>query len=288
MKLDADAACARARDAIVLDVRTPTLFARGHLPGSGNLERADFDERRSELPPRDAAVLIVAAHPAAAADAAAALTERGYKDVRWFDGDVAALSTRECGWDTGPAQRLWRPNPFLAEVLPQIPHSGRACDLAAGAGRDAVYLATMGFDVEAWDYDAEALVRATALAARSGVRISTLICDLEQPEVPLPEAAWDLIVCVRYLHRPLLPRLARALRPGGHLVYETFRAGQEQFGRPSRARFLLQPGELRAAFPTLEVLRYDEPSPPAGPWTAQLLARRTPDNVETSKPGTYA
>ena len=98
MRLDADAACERARRAIVLDVRTPALFARGHLPGSGNLERADFQERRTELPPREAAVLIVAAHPAAAADAATALVERGYTDVRWFDGDVMELSTRGSGW----------------------------------------------------------------------------------------------------------------------------------------------------------------------------------------------
>ncbi len=280
--IHAAAACERARSASVLDVRTPALFARGHLPGSGNLERAEFQERRTELPPREAPLLIVGAHPAAAADAAAALTERGYTDVQWFDGDVATLAHRNAGWDLGPARRLWRPNAFLADVLPRIPRGGRSRDLAAGAGRDAVFLALNGFQVEAWDYDAQALVRATALAARSGVRISTLIRDLEDPDLPLPEAAWSLIVCFRYLHRPLLPRLARALAPGGYLVYETYRVGQEQFGRPARARFLLQPGELRAAFPTLEVLGYDEPAPEAGPWTAQLLARRPADHVDPS------
>src|SRR5207248_2967706 len=81
--------------------------------------------------------------------------------------------------------------------------------------------------------------RARALAARSGVVVGTLICDLEQTEAPLPQSRWDVIVCFRFLHRPLLPRIARALAPGGHLVYETYRRGQERFGKPQRGRFLL-------------------------------------------------
>ena len=110
----------------------------------------------------------------------------------------------------------------------------------------------------------------------SACRSARMVCDLEQPEPPLPEHAWDLVVCVRFLHRPLLPRIARALAPGGHLVFETFRDGQQRFGKPVRARFLLQPGELLAAFPGLEVLHHDEPAPAEGPWTERLHARRPP------------
>jgi len=284
--IDVAAARTRARTATVLDVRPPAAFARGHLIGSGNLELAEFHERRSELPPREASLLVVGATTGAAADAAGALVARGYTDVRWFAGDVAALADPDTGWETGPARRLWRPNRFLSELLPRLsrlPRGLRALDLAAGSGRDAVFLALNGFEVEAWDFDAHALVRAAELAAREGVQLSTLIRDLEQARPQLPEARWSLIVCFRYLHRPLLPMLARALVPGGYLVYETYRAGQEQFGRPARARFLLQPGELRASFPTLEMLHYDEPSPPGGPWTARLFARRPPSNFPTRK-----
>jgi hypothetical protein len=83
-------------------------------------------------------------------------------------------------------------------------------------------------------------------------------------------------MCFRFLHRPLFPAMARALRPGGHLVYETYRVGQERFGRPKRPQFLLEPGELAAAFAGLglEVIRSQEPDPAAGPITSRLWARR--------------
>jgi len=264
------AAWLAARD--VLDVRDDATFASGHLPGSGHVPGHAFAERRAELPPREQPLLVVAADGARAHDAALELGKLGFLDVRWLDGPPHAVPGAILVSE--PAVPLWRPNPFLAEVLPLLPPAGRALDLASGSGRDAVFLGLHGFRVEAWDFDLAALARAQALAIRNGVALGTMICDLEQPDPPLPERAWDVIVCFRFLHRPLLPRLARALAPGGHLVYETYRRGQQRFGKPQRGRFLLEPGELRSAFPELEVLRYDEPSPPGGPWTARLLARR--------------
>jgi hypothetical protein len=68
--------------------------------------------------------------------------------------------------------------------------------------------------------------------------------------------------------------MERALAPGGWLVYETYRLGQERFGRPIRAHFLLARGELARAFPTLETIRYEELDPEAGPVSARLLARK--------------
>ena len=256
----------------IIDVRPEAAFRRGHLPGSGNVPHTEFAERRAELPPRGAAVLVVAEDGARAEAAARSLAALGFVAVRWLDAGPDSVPGVAPVRD--PAVRLWRPNPFLAEVLPLLPRSGRALDLASGSGRDAVCLALHGLDTEAWDFDPLALARAQALAARAGVKLRTLICDLEQRDAPLPEATWDVVVCFRFLHRPLLPRLATALAAGGFLVYETYRRGQERFGKPSRSRFLLEPGELRAAFPGLEALRYDEPSPHGGPWTARLLARR--------------
>jgi hypothetical protein len=60
---------------------------------------------------------------------------------------------------------------------------------------------------------------------------------------------YDGVVVVNYLHRPLFPELLAALAPGGVLIYETFAAGNERYGRPSNPDFLLKPGEL------LEVVR---------------------------------
>lgn len=260
----------------LLDVRDERAFAAGHPAGAGNIPRPDFAARRTELPPRDARVVVVAADAAAAREAARELTRLGYARVEWVDAPLATLPGGLA--DTGPAARLWRPAPFLAEVLPRLldppPVNRLALDLAAGAGREAVFLALHGFAVEAVDDDPAILARAEALAVRHGTRIATRVQDLERRAARLPEDRYGLVIVFRFLHRPLLPAIARALAPGGRLVYETFRRGQARHGRPTHPRFLLDDGELRRAFPGLEVERYEEPSPAGGPVTARLLARR--------------
>jgi tellurite methyltransferase len=262
----------------ILDVRSEAEFSAGHLAGAGNLPAGEFTSRRTELPARETALLVVAATRGDAAAAAAALAAMGYERVDWLDGALAAVPGGLA--DRGPAVRLWRPAPFLEEVLPCLLADGagarRARDLAAGAGREAVFLAMNGFAVEAVDDDPEILARAEALAARCGVRIGTRAQDLERRDPGLGEGAYDLVTVFRFLHRPLFPHIERALAPGGWLVYETFRRGQERFGRPTHPRFLLDPGELSTAFPGLRVERYSESDPEGGPVTARLLARRPP------------
>ena len=82
--------------------------------------------------------------------------------------------------------------------------------------------------------------------------------DLERVDAALPERAFDVIVVVHYLHRPLFPRLLAALRPGGVLVYETFTAAQAARGKPNNPDFLLRPGELHELVGSLEVLESRE------------------------------
>lgn len=302
--VDVSTARARARASAVLDVRDPGAFAAGHLSGAGNIPLAELASRRPELPPRDQCILVVASDPAAARETSDALTAMGFIDVAWLDGPLDALEGGLASRD--PAARMWRPAPFLEEVLPLLPR-GRTADVASGAGREAVFLALNGFEVEAWDADAEALTRARALAARHGVTIRTMLADVEATERPtslrshepitsnrtqdaesaetrLGADTYEVIVCFRFLHRPLFPHIARALRSGGMLVYETYRAGQERFGKPRRPRFLLEPEELKRAFADLEILRYEEPSPPGGPLTARLLARKRGPSHPEARP----
>ncbi len=200
----------------------------------------------------------------------------GYARADWLDAPLAALPGGLD--DRGPASRLWRPAPFLEEVLPRILASGgggrRALDLAAGAGREAVFLAMNGFEVEAVDDDADILARAAAMATRHGVRIHPRVRDLERREPEFAVGGYDLVTVFRFLHRPLFPHIEQALAPGGWLVYETFRRGQERYGRPTHPRFLLSPGELSSAFPALSVEHYAEPEPDGGPVTARLVARK--------------
>jgi tellurite methyltransferase len=269
--LTTDAAIPRLAASALIDVRDEAAFDAGHLAGSGHVPLEAFRERRAELPPRDRACLLLADDPAVAADAARALEALGYRDVSWLDGSLAALPGGHAS--RGPAARLWRPAPFLEAMLPRLP-MGRALDVAAGNGREAVFLAIHGWRVEAWDIAPEALRNASALAARHGVAIETVVADLERRDAALPESRYDVVLCFRFLHRPLFPMIERALVPGGCLVYETFRTGQERFGRPLSRKYLLGGGELSASFPSLEVEHYAEQEPAGGPVTAQLLARR--------------
>lgn len=260
---------------VVLDVRGEAAFGAGHLPGSGHLPIGALAERRAELPPRERALLVVGSDGGEAVVAANVLESMGYADVIALDGPIECLADGLA--DRGPAARLWRPAPFLELALDRfgvdLP-AGPAADIAAGAGRDSVYLGLRGFEVEAFDHDAGALARAASLAARHGVTFAAVECDLEWKEVSLPRSRYAVVVCFRFLHRPLFPSLAAALLPGGILIYETYRVGQERFGRPKQRRFLLESGELAGAFSELDSLHYEETEPPEGPITARLVARR--------------
>jgi tellurite methyltransferase len=128
----------------------------------------------------------------------------------------------------------------------------RALDLACGTGRNARFLAGLGFTVDALDISNVAI---DALDAVPGVRAR--VADLERE--PLPAGAYDVVVIINYLQRDLFAAAATALVPGGILIAETVtRAHSEELGRSFDPRFLLEPGELRDAFPRLDVLRFEE------------------------------
>jgi len=140
----------------------------------------------------------------------------------------------------------------FAALLPR----GEVLDLACGSGRHARLLAALGHPVLALDRDPAALAQA------AGPGIATLACDLEDGITPWPfaPARFAGIVVTNYLHRPLMADLARSLAPDGLLIYETFSAGNEAYGKPSNPAFLLGEGELLALAAALgmRVLAYED------------------------------
>lgn len=110
-------------------------------------------------------------------------------------------------------------------------------DLACGAGRHMKHLASLGHPVLGVDRSEEALRAASAWG-------QTLQADIENGPWPLENQQFGAVVVTHYLWRPLWPRIARAVQPGGVLLYETFAQGNETVGKPSRPDFLLSPGEL--------------------------------------------
>ena len=131
------------------------------------------------------------------------------------------------------------PSAWVRRFAPLIPAGGSVLDLACGRGRHARYLAGLGYRVEAVDRDAEALA---ALDGVPGVAIRQ--ADLEGGPWPYFGRGFDGIVVTNYLWRPLMPQVLNALEEGAVLIYETFMAGNELFGKHSNPAFLLRSGEL--------------------------------------------
>ena len=134
-----------------------------------------------------------------------------------------------------------------------VEKGGAVLDVASGNGRHARYFASRGHTVLALDRDEAALENLAAVPY-----VNTRCADLENAAWPLREdEKFAAVVVTNYLHRPLFPYLFDALAPGGVLLYETFAAGNERFGKPSNPAFLLNPGELLdAVHGRLRVIAY--------------------------------
>jgi SAM-dependent methyltransferase len=237
----------------LLDPREAEEAKAQPIADAVNIPFSELAERLHELPPRDEEVGVVG--PTALVQKVTAwLAVRGRRGVA-----VESFAPLRDA-DASEFGRLWEPNAFLSNVLPGLP-PGRALDLACGTGRDAVFMASCGWDVTAVDVLADALSRARDLAARYAPALAPIRwvqLDLER-EHPRLDRAFDLIVAFRYLHRPLFERLREWLRPGGSVLCETFTTVHRQrYGRPSREAHVLGTGELRKLLRGLEVRHYSE------------------------------
>jgi SAM-dependent methyltransferase len=134
------------------------------------------------------------------------------------------------------------------------PAGGSVLDVACGRGRHARWFAALGHRVTALDRSAEALA-AIGLPAE---RCETVLADIEGGPWPLPGRQFDALVVTNYLWRPLMETLLVSIAPGGVLIYETFAAGNETVGKPSRPDFLLQPGELLQLCQSLRTVAYED------------------------------
>jgi SAM-dependent methyltransferase len=118
-------------------------------------------------------------------------------------------------------------------------------------------------------------IRRISKVEKNGKRLSSgvdlLQADLEK--FTLPENAFDVVLCIHYLQRSLYSQIQRVLRPRGILVFETYTRAQLEFaGGPRNPEYLLDPGELRNAFPELRVIFYRELR--AGQGIASLVAQK--------------
>lgn len=131
--------------------------------------------------------------------------------------------------------------------------AGTALDIAAGAGRNALFLAQKGFRVDAVDFSDFAIDRLTGLHPH----ITPIQADLDV--YTIAETRYTLIVNVNYLNRRLFPYIIEGLVRGGVLIFETYvRAPAEDARQPSNRDYLLRENELLHAFISLKILFYHE------------------------------
>ncbi len=141
------------------------------------------------------------------------------------------------------------PNAFLVSVVDRLPQ-GKILMLAEGEGRNAVYLASLGYQVTAVDSSAVGLGKAAALAEERGVKITTVVADLG--EYRIEPGLWDGIVsCYCHIPSPIRTALhkavVRGLKPGGVFVLEGFSKEQMDYdtGGPKNLDMLLALDDLK-------------------------------------------
>ncbi len=149
------------------------------------------------------------------------------------------------------------PNPFLRKHI-RLLARGRALDLAAGEGRNAVFLAEHGFDVDAVDISEVGLKKARRLARGLGIRIHTIRADLD--DYPVEKEGYDLICDFYFLDRRLIPRIKRGLKKGGRIVFETYLIDHRDLTvqGPKHARYYLKHNELLRQFNDFRILFFRE------------------------------
>jgi tellurite methyltransferase len=131
---------------------------------------------------------------------------------------------------------------------------GAALDLASGPGRNALYLAELGWRVTAVDGSSTAI----ELLRGSNPSIDARVVDLEAGDFEIPEKSYDLVLSCYYLQRGLIPLMKSALRPGGLLIMIVLVADADQpRGTPVRA----YPGELRTFFEGWRILHHRDGEP---------------------------
>jgi SAM-dependent methyltransferase len=142
------------------------------------------------------------------------------------------------------------PNEFVAAVADRIPAGGRVLSLAEGEGRNAVYLASLGYRVTGVDGSEVGLRKAQVLAAERGVTIVTIHADLSSFEIETEQ--WDGIIA-SYCHlpseirTPLFQAAVRGLKLGGVFVLEAYSKEQVNYGTggPQSPDMLMALDELK-------------------------------------------
>lgn len=146
------------------------------------------------------------------------------------------------------------PSPWIVRWSHLLQANATVLDIACGSGRHLTWFAQRGHAVTGIDRD-------LGLAQTLGTTATLICADIETEPWPLvahgQPQRFGAVIVTNYLWRPLFKTMVHSVAPGGAFLYETFASGNETVGRPARADFLLQPGELLAACKDLHIVAYE-------------------------------
>jgi 2-polyprenyl-3-methyl-5-hydroxy-6-metoxy-1,4-benzoquinol methylase len=148
------------------------------------------------------------------------------------------------------------PSTVLVEAIEGV-KPGRALDVAMGQGRNALFLAQRGWAVTGFDISDEGLNVARANAKKAGVSLTAQRSSIE--DFSYGEAQWDLIALIYVPNSAhegsAMSRLARALKPGGLLVIESFASDRQS---AARRPVDIDPATLKASLVGFDIVRFDD------------------------------
>lgn len=240
-----------------------------------HIPHVSLPQRQHELPPPYQTLRLLNDCPEAPL-AYSWLTEQG-RQVEWAELNQVIRPSEETQPTTKtPRYRLWEPNLFVQEFIQNL-HPKQALDLGCGSGRDAVFLADLGWQVTAVDWLPDALERGRDLQRRyapESLPIQWVCTDLER-DTWQPHQTYDLIVNCFYYSAQLLERAWNWLAPDGLLLLEAFTpTHQKKYGRPASPLRVVPLTELVRSLPNRTTLLHaSEDWRENGRHTVRLLAR---------------
>jgi SAM-dependent methyltransferase len=144
-----------------------------------------------------------------------------------------------------------KPSTIVQEFYRRAP-MGHALDIAAGSGRNTIFLADQGFKVAALDISDRALA-----GLDQHLNVTPVCVDFDAFDIPMNR--YELILNIRFLHRRLFPQIIEGLTDGGVLIFETYLMSPDAAPQGAHRRdFMLRANELLHSFLPLRIIYYRE------------------------------
>lgn len=148
------------------------------------------------------------------------------------------------------------PSNFLIKWEPKLPR-GRALVPGCGTGRNAIFLASKGYSVDAIDYSEEGLKIARQRSQKQNVDVNWILSDINQYQFPVEKYH---VIMINYFHpQDKLESIKKSLKKEGYFLYEHHIASDDPVDRgPQESRFRYDPNELLEKFSNFHILSYQE------------------------------